>query len=937
MTGPTFADFFYEVHRRAPYPWQENLAQAAVAGTWPEAIAVPTRTGKTAVLDAAVFALGMSRGQQPRRAALRTFFVVDRRLIVDQAARHAEEIAKALSDAAAGTACRFVADRLTEFGGELPLKVRTLRGGMFEDTRYVDPLNQPLICLSTVDQVGSRLLLRGYGINERFRSMHAAFVGSDALMVLDEAHLSPAFLSTLRQVVRYQAEKPSIVPPLQVIQMSATGQSRELVNALRLSPEKDGPVVKSILEAARLAILVESSDLESTAVEQARALAESGARVVGIVVNRVASARDIRERLKIEPNAEAILLTGQIRPIDRDRLLQRYLRRIMADREGTPDTPLYVVATQTIEVGADLDFDALITEAAPLDALRQRFGRLNRRGTRPIFGARVIFRKTDKTDDPIYGSAVAATWKWLLAQATKRQKALEIDFGIAALDRLLNDDAAELTPPYRDAPVLLPAYLDCWVQTLPAPAPDPEVAPFLHGASEPAGDVTLVWRADLHPSHPEQWPAIVAMQPPSAQEGLPLSIRSARAWLAGSAGPPDGDVEGPEAVPESEELPNRPFLVWRGCADRSGFNASAASIRPGDTIVIPSSYGGSDEFGWFPRWAGLVEDVADLIAARRALAGKRRLCLRLHPSLSGQQTPEDDLAELELAGRWEPIATMLSDVQRSAAEPEVAEVAGKLLSFGATKCNVTEYPDGSGCVVTAIRKLKREDAFRFSDLNLPPDLPDDTDSESLSLSITEVTLRDHCAGVASWVSKFATACHLPATLEHDLVAAAKVHDVGKCDPRFQIVLGANMFSGIDALEPLAKGRACSEAEQRRRRKLARYPKQARHEVDSVAMIEGSVDVLKANDPELVVHLVGAHHGFGRSLPPVWAGEGSEELRYGSLTGTAGPLSPSQQYEWADRFWALNLRYGPWQLAYLETVLRHADWARSEEEAAECQN
>lgn len=49
--------------------------------------------------------------------------------------------------------------------------------------------------------------------------------------------------------------------------------------------------------------------------------------------------------------AEAVLLTGRIRPYDRDRLLERIRGRVMAgQRRHDAGRPLFVVATQTVEV-----------------------------------------------------------------------------------------------------------------------------------------------------------------------------------------------------------------------------------------------------------------------------------------------------------------------------------------------------------------------------------------------------------------------------------------------------------------------------------------------------------------------------------------------------------------------------------------------------------
>jgi len=90
---------------------------------------------------------------------------------------------------------------------------------------------------------------------------------------------------------------------------------------------------------------------------------------------------------------------------------------------------MFVVATQTIEVGADLDLDALISECAPLSALRQRAGRLNRIGELATAAITIGYQQT-KTD-PVYGDGINDTWKWLSAVASAKPK--QVDFGIAAM------------------------------------------------------------------------------------------------------------------------------------------------------------------------------------------------------------------------------------------------------------------------------------------------------------------------------------------------------------------------------------------------------------------------------------------------------------------------------------------------------------------------
>ncbi|MGH3694933.1 MAG: CRISPR-associated helicase Cas3' [Pseudonocardiaceae bacterium] len=109
-----------------------------------------------------------------------------------------------------------------------------------------------------------------------------------------------------------------------------------------------------------------------------------GGQSVLVVANNVADARalyDALAPLAIElygPEA-ALLLHSRFRRKDRS-AIEAAIQARFSTRQ--PRSPGILVATQVVEVSLDVDFDVLHTSGAPLDALLQRFGRVNRLGAR---------------------------------------------------------------------------------------------------------------------------------------------------------------------------------------------------------------------------------------------------------------------------------------------------------------------------------------------------------------------------------------------------------------------------------------------------------------------------------------------------------------------------------------------------------------------------
>lgn len=912
MTMPRFDSFYRAVTGNDPLPWQTRLARTVELDGWPATIGVPTGLGKTSCLHIAVWHLATQADLPPdeRTAPTRIWYVVNRRLLVDAAHDLAQRLAEQLRSSEHPDVSS-VADRLARIGAmgteQGLLHIVRLRGGVEAGARSPDP-SQPTVLFATVPMFASRWLFRGYGSSRSMRPIDAAHAGTDSLVLVDEAHLAAEMMRLAEPVAQCDVGDPASVLPEErsrprFVSLSATADAH--IGRFDLDDtDLAHPVVRERLDAAKPTTLAASTkrDLVADLVAAVEGLVDPDVPEVGVVFcNSPRTAREVFSRLT--DDVERRLVTGRMRTREADKAraaLTQGDRDIRSNRPlAWPNSrTLIVVATQTLEVGADLDFDFLVTETAGVRSVIQRFGRLNRLGRRQHARA-VIVHPQDQDDHPVYGSEPAVVWS-RLCEVTGGE---HLELGPTNITQILGEPDDH---PGRTGE-LLHAHLWEWAKTSEPPVGEAPAELFYAGFGDGVARVSVCWRAWL-PGHDEPSPV----------------------GLAGTDTALDAAFEVPVIEAETVELPLnelRGFVdsLPAGVVSRAGLVApDRTSLRrldrllPGDLVVLPTDAGGYDEFGWNPDAAELpVLDVSMLHQQVLPLVWPALETVTTEPS-EGVRGVLDQLLSTDEELDFDAVAAGLTELFRTTETR--GDFAGLVSStdWHAAVHAARRSVDGTlhvplgrqiGPGLRPRAAAVRSDAF-----------------DELSYTAESVALADHLGTVGELAARIARSLGLRPTLVESVRRAGAFHDLGKADPRFQAWLAPGGNEELQAKSDAPWSRWRSDQQR------SGWPSGGRHEALSGVVVDAWLDGRACDgwDPELVMHLVLSHHGWGRPLvPPV---ERSEPVRFtvpvdGTDVTVIGDLAAC---DWAQprRFRELCEAYGYWGLALLEAIVRQADHAAS---------
>ncbi|WP_314416032.1 type I-U CRISPR-associated helicase/endonuclease Cas3 [Rothia mucilaginosa] len=902
-----------EKQKHYPFSWQEEvLDHICEHGVWPDRINAPTGSGKSSVVDIHLFANALAAVGAAPRVPRRLCVTVGRRALVDSQADRAHKILGDLKGALADESSesdilRRVAEALQSFQTRndeqrsAPFEVGLIRGELSNRNLPVTDISACAIIAATPDMYGSRALFRGYGSTKAARPRETALLTMDTVMVLDEAHMNRQLLHTTQRIAELQKREVNLsVPTLQVVETTATPSTEDSgsttlgVDIEALDSPNDEKLRDRVYSYKELMLhpidkwdgkpgnpatvnAAVDAIMERLAHREASEGSEE-AHTVGCIVNHVRTAIAIKEALVknkvLEKEEEVQLLVGRMRPYDLQKLQKKH--RKLFTTEGDKSVKV-VVATQTLEVGIDVDFADLVTELAPASSLAQRFGRVNRLGHRTDSKVVVIEPANGdlvKKDAPPYKAVdLSNAYGWL--------EALN-----GAENPSVNPAAMVKNPPVQSSPERLlyqrPEWSDLleFSRTDENPYDEPDLDLWLHDSLDAETAMGGVIVRDNLPSNTSAAMEILKTSyfAPSDWETFPANLKILQEIL---------DYQDEHGVKPRKFLYRQGEIsLWQ---DADHGDESNQSLAPGDVLLLDT---------------GSVPFTNQGIAVTQRELPSKKDELKAAPFLDDaelyvyEKCADREARFREYLGLSPEEVAELLDAQ--SADGKKKRIASEL---------TTEAEDGQE-VISWYAEVTGKESVEGSDI-----------AQELALT-GPVLLDDHQNDVAERTRQLAENLGLAPEFSEALELAAKYHDEGKRDLRFQQMLGADP----DA-EALAKSGHRSVIEAYRARSRSALPKGWRHEQLSALMVAASPEKVEEHR-DLVLRIIGCSHGHGRFS---FAHDAGFLLKEGYLPeGTDYEALKEQATRlfnvgyWDNLMEHTSRTYGPYATAYLEAVERAAD-------------
>ncbi len=927
MNDRMFPDFdaaFQSLTGFAPMNWQRRLFHRFLEASLPgnrdlPPCDLPTGLGKTSIVVIWLLALAQQAGSTSVGLPRRLVYIVNRRTVVDQATSTVERLRQRLLNPEtpewyehAGT-LRAVADALRSLCAcdGSPVGVSTLRGELADNEEWKADPARPSIVVGTIDMIGSKLLFSGYGDGRYGRVHHAGLVGYDSLIVHDEAHLTPPFSDLLRAVVKEQLREetrgyqPTAVGRrVRVIELSATRRETD-GEVFTLQPEDENdPIVWQRVSASKRLYLHEApssliakeaggeslakakvqkaiekrvADWEQAEIVRCAAAHDRSLCKVLIYVRTPEQAKGIASALERELRAESegrvALLTGTVRGYERDVLVDKN-PVYRALLDPEVNVGKSVYLVSTSAGEVGIDLDA-DHMVCDLTTLDALIQRLGRVNRR--------------------GGGQREARVDVVAGFPEKEKPSDLD---GAMEKTLG---------------LLRQWLDGaeggWVDVSPrnlrkildATSPEEIRASFSPLVPTlPLTDILLdnwsLTSIDQMPGRPEVAPFLhgLTADPPETfvawrhevtrLHEAPVDEEALRAWF------------GACRIEARETLRDRTDRVKKAFKELVGNLRKGGQTRDMPVVVLDergnaswSSLSALSDANLAYRTVVLPVEAAGL-DANGLLDPKSELRSRLDVA---ELEPEDRRRE-----RW---------IHRLGPEGEVFE----RLTSG----------EAAGASPTGLREKAR------IPLRQPEENEEDTGTVDLVLYVSPAlsslenpettsagqTLVEHANSIVDHMTRIVDRLGLDASVREALIAAARWHDKGK-DRLVWQRYARNAAGTI----PLAKSPRYLHP-----RALGGY----RHEFGSLLDAMSDGELRNLSDRDLVLHLIAAHHGWARPHFEPKTFDGSSPTAHNERAFA----------EVGRRFGQLQQKYGRWGLAWLESLVRCADIAASQQATASLQS